>query len=168
MGRILPILFLLISITLNAQEPDDIKKIRPRNNISLNVLGDVTLLSGNYERILPLTPNILMAAKIGIGYNLDIEAVWADYSRKDNYFAVPMHLSTNFGKERLFLELGYGYTYLRNTKESTFAHYPLIGFRMLPTEKERCSFRMFFYLPLNFLPENYFFIPLGFNFGYAF
>lgn len=57
---------------MTAQDPENMMRTRPRNNVSLNVLGDVALISGNYERIVPLFPQFLIVSKIGLGYNENI------------------------------------------------------------------------------------------------
>lgn len=62
----------ILFISMNAQDPDNTMRTRPKNNLSLNVLGDVALISGNYERIVPLFPQFLIVSKIGLGYNENI------------------------------------------------------------------------------------------------
>lgn len=164
------IFFLVIFFnSMKAQEPENNKRTRPKNNVSLNVLGDVTLISGNYERIIPIAPQIMIIGKIGLGYNENILR-WLDkFIPANRYFTISGHLTANFGKERLFLEFGAGNTYLTRDGRNINVIYPVIGFRMLPTEPDRISFRIFFYLPRTVLGISEFTAtPLGFNFGYSF
>lgn len=43
--------------------------LRPTNNIYLNLLGDASIFSLNYEKLYPIRKKVIIASKIGLGYN---------------------------------------------------------------------------------------------------
>ena len=53
---------------LSAQDEKDLMNTRPKNNINLNLFGDLTTYSINYERQFFLSPEFALSGKVGFGY----------------------------------------------------------------------------------------------------
>ena len=73
---ILLLIFFCFVIENKAQEKSisQIEKIqsaedRPLNNISLNILGDASILSINFEKLYLVRKSFILTTKFGLGYN---------------------------------------------------------------------------------------------------
>lgn len=98
-------------IALKAQIVLDSNILRPTNNIYLNLLGAVTLVSIDYEKLIPLTKKFILSNKLGIGYNRYAgECPLPSNSTCPRFFVVPHHFTANLGKKQNFFEIGLGGT----------------------------------------------------------
>lgn len=158
-----------------AQPTADLSGTRPKNDISINLLGDASLFSFSYERFLIVSPNFLLAGKLGLGYNqeglfsftfcLSPPCIPSPAIIFEKYVTLPHQLTANFGAEKKFLELGIGGTIF----SGGYVPYVIVGFRVHPLVSDKLSFRIFaqrrFFLKdtagINF-------IPFGMSFGVAF
>ncbi len=162
------------SLLLTGQEKSDTIS-RPLNNFSLNLLGEASIISLNYERLFPLGKLFLLSAKLGVGTNAD----WCGIIHcEENYKAkhaitFPHHITLNFGKKKAFFEIGYGGTYLSWKYSPVYIPSAIFAFRLQPVESNKFSFRVFIQNPLiksgNGLKfDKVLFIPVGFSFGVGF
>ena len=156
---------------LCAQNNQDHNKTRPSNNININLIGDASIISINYEKHLFITQNILLTTKLGLGYNIATNFC-NDYDcfSQVNFITIPHHLTVNFGKESHFLEFGLGGTKLINSKAShPYLIYPIFGYRYLPLVSNDLNFSFYFQYVFHNLEENDFYMfPFGLSIGYSF
>ncbi|MGB4291539.1 MAG: hypothetical protein WBJ37_01485 [Bacteroidales bacterium] len=88
---------------LFAQNQEDIIDSRPLNNISLNLLGDVSIISINYERQILVCPTFILSNKLGLGYNEEFEfCIFGPCSPPEKYLTIPHHITGNIGRGRHF------------------------------------------------------------------
>ena len=151
MKRILFILFLVGSGTIIfAQNNSDTIVIRPLNNISVNVLGDASLISLNYERLFLINPNTFITGKIGIGYNEEFQLFsWGDATPPSKYLTIPHHITVNFGKRKHFFEAGLGGTFIHGNTSQHYIPYPIVGYRLQPLKSNKLNFRVFVCFPFS-------------------
>jgi hypothetical protein len=112
---ILSIVFVIIGIVLFAQNNDDSTATRPVNSFNLNLFGDASLISVDYERIFLIDPIFILTSKIGLGYNEEFQTCInlfgpSDCSPPDKYLTIPHHITGNLGKGQHFFEFGLGRT----------------------------------------------------------
>lgn len=148
---------------------------RPLNNFSLNVLGEASIMSLNFERLFPLGKSVLLSAKIGLGANVDFCGL---IQCEENYksklaITLPHHITANFGRGKAFFEIGYGGTYFLWNYNPVYLPSAIIGFRMQPLKQGKFVFRIFSQVPLvnsdsGLHYGDILFIPLGFSFGSSF
>lgn len=144
---------------------------RPLNTFNLNLLGDASLASIHYERLLEVDSTFLMAFKLGLGFNRQFRlCLFGPCSSPANkYLTVPMHVTANAGGGRNFFEFGVGVTLIRGKTPIRQMSYGIIGYRLQPLESNKNVFRVFAQLPFSgFENEDILFIPLGFSFGGSF
>ncbi len=151
-------------------EPD--MNERPLNIIFLNVLGDGTLASLNYERLFLIQPEkSFIAAGLGAGIN-SLVTLHANSDKSysyDNFLAIPHHITGNIGYRSHFFELGLGGAIYSVTEGDTYLPYVIAGYRVQPVRQNRLNFRLFGTYPLSPLEQfNIIFIPAGFSLGWAF
>lgn len=157
-----------------AQPTADLSETRPKNDIGINLLGDASLFSFSYERLLIVSSNFLLTGKLGLGYNqeglpsitfcLSPPCELGPSERFEKYVTLPHHLTANFGAEKKFLELGIGGTIF----SGGYVPYVIAGFRVHPLVSDKLSFRIF--AQRRFFIKNtadIIFIPLGLSFGVA-
>jgi hypothetical protein len=171
MKKILTVLILVMSVTiLNAQNNNDSINIRPLNGINLNLLGDASWFSINYERLFSISPSFIITGKIGLGYNRE----FAPYYAASKYFTIPHHITGNLGKGRHLFEFGLGGTIINENSDHylDYIFYPIIGYRFLPLKSNHINFRLFSNIPywafsgreLGYI----IFIPFGLSIGISF
>ncbi len=190
--HILLIIFLITRTILFAQNQEEIIKTRPLNNINLNLLGDASLISVNYERLFLVSPIFLLSSKSGLGYNIEF-LVYGD--KPEQYLTMPLHITGNLGKGMHFIEFGLGATAIIGVISETlffysigpfhklglgnsafsepntqpYILYPIIGYRIIPLRSLGINFRGFLQIPFTgFDAVNILFIPFGVNFGVSF
>jgi hypothetical protein len=158
-----------------AQPTADFSVTRPKNDISISLLGDASLFSFSYERFLIVSPNFLLTGKLGLGYNqeglpsitfcLSPPCKLGPSERFEKYVTLPHQLTANFGEEKKFLELGIGGTIF----SGGYVPYVVVGFRVHPLVSDKLSFRIFVQRRF-FLKDTagIIFIPFGMSFGVAF
>ena len=91
---------------LFAQNQEEIVDARPLNSINLNLLGDASLISINYERQFLVSPAFILSSKLGLGYNFE----FIIFGNPEHYLTIPHHITGNIGKGRHFFEFGLGGT----------------------------------------------------------
>jgi len=180
--RLILLIFFCFGIEINAQE-NSISQIgevqsvvnRPLNNISLNLLGDASILSINYEKQYLVRKSFILTTKFGLGYNQEFRlCVFGPCSSPaENYVTIPHHFTANFGKKRSFFEFGLGGTLLFYGETSVpYIFYPIIGYRFLPLKSNNLNFRLYFLPPIQFddpfgHPE-IILVPVGASIGISF
>jgi hypothetical protein len=144
--------------------------LRPRNNVNLNLFGDASIFSLNYERLFLDNRKFFLAGKAGIGYSQSLGLPVSTTS----LLSIPLHITgnVNISGKRQFLEFGFGST-LMFYQDFTFwdySIYPLIGYRWQPVKPGRVTFRIFVSYPLTDKIDkyNYWFSPVGMSIGFAF
>lgn len=160
-------IFLNINLSIFAQDTTRFDT-RPLN--SINIFGDASLISTNYERLFPISSNILLSGKLGLGYNENWQlCFFGNCSPAKEFTTIPHSISCNIGKGRHFCEFGLGGTIVRGNTSQHYLLYPTIGYRILPKNKGRVNFRIFGQIPFSGLePEEIIFIPFGISLGLSF
>jgi len=142
MKRIILILvFALLRLFLLAQNNIDTTETRPINNINLNIFGDGSVISINYERLYVINPGFFITGKLGIGYYEDICLLFCSYP-PNKHITIPHHITGNLGIRRnIFLEIGLGGTLMYGTNQHYFL-YPIVGYRIQPLKSKNVNFRI--------------------------
>ncbi len=155
------ILFFLSLISANGEQshPDEI----PKNYIYFNLLGDASITSFSYERLLLISPGLKLAGKSGIGLNQELNIMGGSA----NLFAtIPHHITSNFGKSKHHLEIGLGGTAIFGKTNEPYLLYPIVGYRFMPLRENKINFRIYVSYPFSGLETDViFFIPLGLSIG---
>lgn len=162
------------------QKESEFNVVRPSNLVSINYLGDLSLLSANYERLFGHSEVFFMSFKIGLGYNRQKE-IWDNIPGMEHpyYLTIPHHFTFNLGKNKGYFEIGLAGTAFNgdspdwSSGEQKYTISPLLGYRFLTNKPHGVGFRFYFYLPLTKEMEvqhdmevQYYLI--GINIGYAF
>jgi hypothetical protein len=162
-------LFTLLVAHGNAQEHDTVPGNRPDFVISLNLVGDASLLSIGFEKLFFIKPAFAMAGRLGFGFNQEFQLFSSD--PPINYFIMPMSVTCNFGKGRSYLECGIGGTMLSGNRTSYYIGYPIVGYRFHPFKNPGFSFRAWLFYPfgqLSVLESTDILVsPFGLSFGIA-
>lgn len=166
---------LCLSITkIFAQDIAENKLIledRGLNNVYINLLGDMSHISINYERLFPLNEQQMFSAKIGLGYNEEFTLCFMGSCGNDlKFITIPHHFTFNYGNGRHYGEFGLGGTLVLGETINPYAVYPIIGYRIWPFNKLKMNFRVYAQYPLNGIEnlEPILFIPIGFSMGITF
>ncbi len=150
MKKILLSLALSITATfLFAQDNIEKTDKRPSNIISLNLLGDISTLSINYERLFWVDPTLFGTAKIGIGFNKRLNLLGDTFSQPTTFPTIPIHLTANIGKGDHFFEFGLGGTMLLKSNVQDYLLYPILGYRMVLLKSQGINFRIFALYPMD-------------------
>ncbi|UZR94095.1 hypothetical protein [Chondrinema litorale] len=172
---ILVALQLSVSVALFAQDDDELIDERPLNSISLNLLGDASLISINYKRQFIINPSFILTSKLGAGFNKEFQlnlcfsGSCTNSPSPEIFFTIPHHITGNIGKERHFFEFGLGGTNIVGNTSQPYLFYPIIGYRLSPEEADNINFRIFLQVPFSGLDtDKILFSPLGLNFGISF
>lgn len=157
-------------IVLFAQNPGEPLDSRPLNGIYLNLLGDASLISVNYERIVFVSPAFALSGKLGLGYNKEFKlCLFGVCPPADEYATIPHHITVNFGKGRHFFEFGLGGTLISGNKSQPYLLYPIFGYRILPLSSNKTNFRLFAQIPFQRLEKpGILFSPIGLSLGVSF
>lgn len=144
-----------------------ITNVNPRNDINLTLLGDASILSISYGRLIYLTKHLVLSGKVGIGYNEKFIFYLGNgnHPPPDRYLTVPLHITANIGGRSHYLEFGMGGTFLAGNTAENFIPYPIVGYRSIP-RKSKTNFRLFAGIPiLDNQNRDILFIPFGVSFG---
>lgn len=165
---ILALIFILSETALFAQNLEE--NPRPFNNIYINLLGDASVISVNYERLFFVNPTFALSGKLGLGYNQEFNlCVFGSCGPERSYLTIPHHITGNLGKGRHFFEFGLGGTVIVGNTAQQYLLYPIIGYRLQPLKSNRVNFRIFGQVPFSGLnPEDMIFVPLGVSVGISF
>lgn len=159
-----------ISTVLLSQSTSESADSRPLNSIYLNLLGDASLISVNYERQFLVRPNLLISSKLGLGFNNEFQlCLFGGCPPPEKYVTIPHNITGNLGKGRHFLEFGIGGTIISGNTRKPYILYPIVGYRFLPLKSKKLIFRVFGQFPFTGDDDiDIFFIPLGVSFGISF
>lgn len=145
---------------------------RPLNNAFINFLGDGSLASINYERLLPVySDHVFITAGLGIGMNslVTFHANGETVYTSSSFPVIPHHITGNIGSGRHFLEFGLGGTILANKSGQHYLPYLSLGYRLQPLNTNRVSARIFGSYPLQSLERfDIIYIPVGVSVGWSF
>ena len=164
------IIILTIGLISHAQNAEYIPSIRPGNNVNLNLFGDASIISINYERLFLNTGTFFLTGKLGIGYSESMKLPNGNTS----LLSTPMHISANVNVSKgiHFIEFGLGNTLLfyANFKYWDYSLYTLIVYRLQTLRQGRITVRIFISYPLTGKIDfnDYWFSPVGLNVGYTF
>jgi hypothetical protein len=158
------------STALFAQKLKEPMDSRPLNSLYLNLFGDASLVSINYDRLFIISSAFRLSSKIGMGFNEEFQiCFFGPCSPPEQYFTLPHHITGNFGKGRILFELGLGGTKIIGTRTQTYILYPIIGYRIMPLTPGKLNFRMYGQLPFSgIVREDIVFIPVGLSIGFSF
>lgn len=169
---VLAILFVVLSTILIAQNKVTSDDIRPENNISLNLLGDASIISLNYERLFLINSTFFLTGKLGLGYNEEFElSLWgtSDSEPVEKYLTIPHHITGNYGKGRRCFEFGLGGTIINGNTTQHYLTYAIIGYRVQPFKSRKTNFRIFGNIRFaSTNTDDILFIPFGLSFGHCF
>ena len=173
MKKIVLLLVLTISsISLSAQGKagiPDTTDTRPQNNIFLNLLGDASIISINYERLLFISPDFFLAGKLGVGYNEEFNICLSGECPSESFTTITHHITGNLGKGRHLVELGLGGTIINGNTDENYLAYPIVGYRLHPLKSGKVSFRIYGSVPFTGLDtEDILFMPVGISVGISF
>jgi hypothetical protein len=164
---IIPFLILFSTIT-KGQPTEDTLYRRPSNNVYVNLLGDASWISINYERRFFVRPTYFLTGKIGYGYNEEFQiCIWDNLcSSNHQYITIPHHISVNVGKGRHYLETGIGGTLIMGHTSQNYLLYPIVGYRLHPLRKNKINFRIYGQVPFTgLITEDIIFFPFGLSVG---
>jgi len=168
---IITILFLITTISIHAQNTK-VGSVdnRPENNMYVNLFGDATIISINYERLSFRSSNFFLTAKVGIGYNEEEQwCIFGGCDPPEKYLTIPHHISGNYGKGRHFFEFGVGGTFINGETNQNYLAYPFAGYRLQPFISNKFIFRAFACIPFSGLETaDILFVPFGLCFGISF
>ena len=151
---------------LFAQESITKREYVSPNTIFLNALGDVSLISLNYERSHYFKSKFRVAAKIGIGYNINF--LLNEPSK--HYFTLPNHILAVYGRIHN-IELGIGSTLIIGAEnDSDYLVYPSAGYRVIFRTKDMglTCLRLYGTILFNWDSFSYVAIPIGISIGTTF
>lgn len=168
--NILTIILILTGAVIFAQINDDSISRRPVNSISINLLGDASIISVNFERIFLISSTFILTGKLGLGYNEEFQfCIFGSCPPPEKYLTIPHHVTGNLGKGRHFFEFGLGGTIVSGNTNQYYLFYPIVGYRLLPLKSNKVNFRIFGQIPFSGLEtEDILFIPIGLNLGICF
>ena len=137
--------------------------LKPKNSLNINLLGDASFASINFEHFFIAKERFVLTGKAGIGYNKKTSSCVSEPCiPAQTYLTIPHHITANFGKEGKFLEFGLGGTVINTSQR--YILFPLIGYRFLPLKSSRVNYRIYFYIPL-YNVEDVPVSPVGLNIG---
>ena len=153
---------------LLAQSNNDSIPERPVNGIVINLLGDASMISVNYERLLLIRETFFIAGDLGLGYNEEFELnIFGSYSAPDKYLTIPHRITGNVGRGQHFFEFGLGGTVITGNTNQNYLFYPILGYRLQPIKSNRFNFRVFGEFPFPRV-KDIVFTPFGLSLGLYF
>jgi hypothetical protein len=157
--------------TSAGEEPD--LSMRPNNNIYINLLGDGSLASVNYERLFFInSKHFFVAAGAGAGVNSFV-TIHNDNGRKsytsEEFIMIPHHITLNLGVGSHFIEFGGGGAAMAGPDGQPYLPYIIAGYRIQPRRDNRIHLRIFGSYPLKRI-DNFeiIYIPAGLSVGWSF
>jgi hypothetical protein len=166
------LIFILLSarVVLFAQETIISYDSRPLNSIYINLLGDASIISINYDKQFLISSNFILSGKLGLGYNEEFQiCLEGSCPSPDKYLTIPHHITGNIGKDRHFFEFGLGGTIISGNTPQKYLLYPIVGYRILPLQSKKVNFRIFGQIPFSGLEtKDILFVPFGLSLGVSF
>ena len=143
---------------------------RPLNSIYIGILGDASIISFNYERIFLINSNFMISSKLGLGNNKQLQfCISGPCSPPARFLTIPHHITGNIGLGRHFFEFGLGGTLIKEIKTQPYIFYPIFGYRVLPLNSNKITFRIFGQIPFSGLgTDEIIFVPIGLSLGVSF
>ncbi|MCU0461386.1 MAG: hypothetical protein MUF36_05140 [Bacteroidales bacterium] len=156
-------------IGIYAQENNPKFQEKPKNCVTVSLLGDGSNVSLNYERLLPLNNYLFISGRLGAGYGRQL-TLNSDSVAMPIYLAIPAHVTLNAGKGRHYAEIGMGNTLTIGNVQPHYLYYLIFGYKFYPLMRYNFSIRIFGNLLLN-NNDNFrdiYFVPFGLSLGYTF
>lgn len=142
--------------------------LRPRHNINLNLFGDASIVSVNYEQLFANNRKFFIAGNIGAGYSESMGLP----NKNTSLLALPMHVTANYGERQHYLEMGLGggILFYGDFQYWDYTIFPMVGYRLQPRKKDKFSFRVYAGYPVTdkIDMDNYWFFPVGISVGFCF
>jgi hypothetical protein len=93
------VLMLTTASSALAQEKAEIDEENPMNSINLDLAGEFSIFSIDYERLFFISPDFFLSGEFGFGYNQKFRiCLWGPCTSKpDNYITIPHHITANIG-----------------------------------------------------------------------
>lgn len=129
-----------------AQDNDGLLQGRANDAVLLNVLGNASLLSLNYERYFDFTPQFFGVVSVGGGYNKSYQGcigAFGDCGPNEKFSTIPHFVTANFGGKRAYFEVGVGGTQLFGERRNFYQLYPIFGLRTRPLKERGIVFRLY-------------------------
>jgi hypothetical protein len=157
---------------IKAQDEERLPVPDPVNSINVDLLGNASLVSVSYERIIKISRNSFLAGKLGVGYGKELLLDYYDTLATEFpvYLSFPHQITFNLGKSRHFIEAGVGGTITIGDVSPHYVPYITAGYRLQPLYAGNVKFRIYG----NFLPVNHknyrniYFVPFGLSLGLCF
>jgi len=138
--------------------------------VSANISSGAALLSLDFEKLVFLKPDRMLAVGAGLGFNQEFQ-IFTTSEGPANYFILPHHVTFNVGKKRSFFEMGLGASWVSGDNQNWYLVYPMAGYRYHPFNNPGFSFKAWAYFPFGqkFVTEyaETLFSPIGLSFGIA-
>ncbi len=161
-------LLFIMWIVSSAQEQIEVEDSRPRHSISLNLAGDGTLISLNFDGLKIINSKFFLSSKTGIGYTEEFSLFLFDSGDDfESFTTFSQHFTMNIGEGRNFFEIGVGGTFFFGD-EDLIRTYPVIGYRFLPFKTSEVTFRAFVNVFSEFFVEDLYLSPIGLSMGITF
>ena len=135
MRKTVLITILIIACTTGfAQNSEQYIEKRPLNSFSINLLGDASIFSINYERQFFIGSIFILTGKLGLGFSEEPHLCSSEELclPSIDYLTIPHHITGNLGKGNYFFEFGIGGTSITGHEMQFYVFYPIVGFRVLP------------------------------------
>lgn len=164
MKRLVFVLLCLMHLTLFSQSDTE---DRPKNSLMLNILGDGSIVSLNYDKLLAIGEKFMISAKLGVGFNVSYSfGYFGGSSSSDGFFTITNHALGVIGEGNHLLEVGLGGTAIAGNTNHNYVVYPILGYRLAPVYSSNVTLRAFVHVPLQ--QRDVLFSPVGFAIGYCF
>jgi hypothetical protein len=164
------------SLALSAQEnyPVPTSANRPLNGFVVNLLGNGSNVSLNYERLFRINDYVFLSGSLGAGFGRQLsnrDPVQDTITTvRQGYLAIPAMITFNGGKGRHFVEAGIGSTAAIGNVYPHLLYFLTAGYRLQPLRSGNLSLRIYGNLLLNNNEDfrNLYFVPFGASIGVAF
>ncbi len=167
------IVFVLIMVVCThtySQKNETDYSSRPKNNINIGLLGNASIYALNYERLFSSKPYTFFASEIGVGYNEEFIICFGSGScNPDKYLTIPHQISVSIGKNKSFLEFGFGGAAIIGSTKQYYLLYPMLGYRYQPLKSKKLNFRIYGSIPFSeWDTVDILYIPIGISLGICF
>lgn len=135
-----------------------------KNNFNINILGNVSYISVQYERLFFLNPKSSITVGLGVGYSSEFVIIG---DPPEEYITYPMYITFNLiHREKHFFNIGIGSTIIKNNQNRYNYIYTVLSYRMRTSKK--FNFGPFFNIPINKHDNEILYSPIGFSLGICF
>lgn len=162
------LVYILSGGMLFAQNNNIIDSVRPVDGIAINLLGDASMVSVNYEKLFLIKKTFFITGELGLGYNEESQlCLFGSCSTPDKYLTIPHHITGNVGRGKHFFEFGLGGTIITGNTDQHYVFYPIAGYRIQPVKSNRFNLRVFGEFPFTRI-KDIVFTPFGLSLGIYF